>query len=140
MFTIIYEKSNGRVISITSESNAEFLREALPTTNDFIFVDELPQIIPYRQTIKVVDSILVVEDLVLTKEQEEEIKTIELNNIREQRQIECFAIINRGKLWYDTLTEEQVSELNVWYNEWLNLPNKYTGGEIIYPKKPNWLK
>ena len=79
MFTIIYEKSTGNVINITSESNADELRKAIPETNDFIFVDELPQVIPYRQVLKVVNNALTVENLQLTAEQEKEISIIEIN-------------------------------------------------------------
>lgn len=55
-----------------------------------------------------------------------------LRNIRE---IECFSIINRGKLWYDTLTEEQIQELNIWYELWLDVTTT-----LIAPLKPKWLK
>ena len=79
MFTIIYEKSTGNVINITSESNADELRKAIPETSDFIFVDELPQVIPYRQVLKVVDNALTVENLQLSAEQEKEISIIEIN-------------------------------------------------------------
>lgn len=58
-----------------------------------------------------------------------------LNLLREQREIECFSIINRGKLWYDKLTEEQVQELNTWYQAWLDV----TETKVI-PIKPSWLK
>lgn len=58
-----------------------------------------------------------------------------VEDLRTQRQEECFSIINRGKLWYDTLTEEQLNELNNWYNAWLNV----TETEII-PIKPTWIK
>lgn len=57
-----------------------------------------------------------------------------LMNLRNQREVECFPIINRGKLWYDTLTTEQVTELNEWYNAWLDV----TETRII-PTKPSWL-
>ena len=79
MFTIIYEKSTGNVLNITSESNADELRKAIPETSDFIFVDELPQVIPYRQVLKVVNNALTVENLQLTAEQEKEISIIEIN-------------------------------------------------------------
>ena len=79
MFTIIYEKSTGNVINITSESNADELRKAIPETSDFIFVDELPQVIPYRQVLKVVNNALTVENLQLSAEQEKEISIIEIN-------------------------------------------------------------
>ena len=79
MFTIIYEKSTGNVLNITSESNADELRKAIPETYDFIFVNELPQVIPYRQVLKVVNNALTVENLQLTAEQEKEISIIEIN-------------------------------------------------------------
>lgn len=58
-----------------------------------------------------------------------------ISYIRNRRAKDCFPIINRGKLWYETLTEEQVAELNKWYNEWLN-----TTETLIIPKKSEWLK
>ena len=79
MFTIIYEKSTGNVLNITSESNADELRKAIPETSDFIFVDKLPQVIPYRQVLKVIDNALTVENLQLSAEQEKEISIIEIN-------------------------------------------------------------
>lgn len=88
MFTIIYEKSNGNVLNITSESNADELRKAIPETSDFIFVDELPQVIPYRQVLKVVNNALTVENLQLTAEQEKNISimeiTVQINALKEQ--------------------------------------------------------
>ena len=79
MFTIIYEKSTGNVLNITSESNADELRKAIPETSDFIFVDKLPQVIPYRQVLKVVDNALTVENLQLSAEQEKNISIMEIN-------------------------------------------------------------
>ena len=79
MFTIIYEKSTGNVLNITSESNADELRKAIPETSDFIFVDELPQVIPYRQILKVVNNALTVENLQLSAEQEKNISIMEIN-------------------------------------------------------------
>lgn len=57
-----------------------------------------------------------------------------LMNLRNQREVECFHIINRGKLWYDTLTTEQVTELDEWYKAWLDV----TETRVI-PTKPSWL-
>ena len=57
-----------------------------------------------------------------------------LMNLRNQREVECFPIINRGKLWYDNLTPEQIAELDEWYNAWLDV----TETKVI-PNKPNWL-
>lgn len=33
----------------------------------------------------------------------------------------CYPIVNRGKLWYDRLLPSQVSELNEWYEAWLDV-------------------
>ena len=66
-----------------------------------------------------------------------------LENLRYKRQQECFDVINRGVLWYNTLTEEQRLELDKWYKEWLDVTDRYVEGidiEAIIPKKPNWLK
>ena len=78
MFTIIYEKSTGNVINITSESNADELRKAIPETNDFIFVKQLPQLNYYRQVLKVVNNALTVENLRLSAEQEKNISIMEI--------------------------------------------------------------
>lgn len=61
---------------------------------------------------------------------EEELKR--LRNIRER---ECFSIINRGKLWYNMLTSEQLIELTEWYNNWLNATETF-----VIPIKPTFLE
>lgn len=58
-----------------------------------------------------------------------------LNNLRTRREKECFSIINRGQLWYDTLNEEQLEELKDWYNAWLDV----TETKQI-PEKLEWIK
>lgn len=54
--------------------------------------------------------------------------------LRKLREIECFSIINRGFMWYLSLSEEQKAELQSWYKAWLDV----TETEQI-PKKPTWL-
>lgn len=54
--------------------------------------------------------------------------------LRERRQVECFSIVNRGRLWYDCLTDEQITELNVWYHEWLNVTETF-----VIPHRPDFL-
>jgi hypothetical protein len=58
-----------------------------------------------------------------------------INKLREIRNVECFSIINRGKLWYDTLSEKQLNELRKWYIEWLDVTET-----LIIPNKPVWLE
>ena len=56
------------------------------------------------------------------------------NALRSQRETECFPIINRGQLWYDTLNEEQKTELKEWYIAWLDVTDT-----LVVPNKPNWI-
>ena len=57
-----------------------------------------------------------------------------LTDLRRQREVRCFSVINRGKLWYDKLTEVQLEELDAWYNAWLNVTETLT-----IPEKPSWI-
>lgn len=57
-----------------------------------------------------------------------------IEELRRRREVECFSIINRGKLWYDSLTPFQISELNDWYNAWLKATET-----LKVPVKPEWL-
>ena len=54
--------------------------------------------------------------------------------IRRRREKECFPIVNRGLLWYDRLTQEQLNELDQWYQDWLDAPK--TGS---VPQAPLWI-
>ena len=72
----------------------------------------------------------------------------ELENLRFRRHQECFVVINRGKLWYDQLTESQLTELLNWYHEWLDITETYEKEynskgsvdiETIIPAKPTWI-
>ena len=53
---------------------------------------------------------------------------------RKRREVECFPIINRGQLWYDTLSAAQLAELKTWYQSWLDGTNT-----LAIPEKPAWL-
>ena len=57
-----------------------------------------------------------------------------INNLRAKRETECFPIINRGQLWYDALSEQQIVELKEWYIAWLNVTDT-----LVIPNKPNWI-
>ena len=56
------------------------------------------------------------------------------DDLRRRREAECFPIINRGQLWYDTLTEEQKVELKEWYIAWLDVTDT-----LVVPNKPDWI-
>lgn len=55
-------------------------------------------------------------------------------NLRAKREVECFPVINRGKLWYDRLSQDELSELQTWYTAWLNVTET-----LIVPIKPTWI-
>lgn len=76
------------------------------------------------------DGILAFDDAQAAAEQAEAAK----DAYRKRREVECFPIINRGQLWYDTLTKDQLSELKTWYQAWLDGTNTQT-----IPEKPEWL-
>lgn len=54
--------------------------------------------------------------------------------LRDCREEECFPIINRGQLWYESLDGQQRSELRDWYNAWLKVTET-----LKVPEKPTWL-
>jgi len=43
-------------------------------------------------------------------------------DIRARRAYECFVYVDRGKLWYDKLTQSQLTLLKTWYDDWLDAP------------------
>ena len=58
----------------------------------------------------------------------------QLDDLRLQRETECFPIINRGQLWYESLSEIQVTELQLWYQAWLDVTET-----LVIPERPVWL-
>lgn len=54
--------------------------------------------------------------------------------IRLRRETECFAVINRGKLWYDRLSVVQEVQLTDWYDAWLDAPET-----LVVPERPSWI-
>lgn len=53
---------------------------------------------------------------------------------RQRRETECFAVINRGQLWYEGISITQLVELRQWYKAWLNVTET-----MVVPEKPAWL-
>lgn len=72
---------------------------------------------------------------ILTDEARLKVEESALAKIRQTRKTECFSVVNRGKVWYENLTESQYNELETWYQEWLDAPQ--TG---YIPVKPEFLK
>lgn len=65
----------------------------------------------------------------------EELKRQHLEELRINRKSKCFSIINRGQLWYETLSDEQKEELKLWYMDWLNVTET-----LVEPTKPEWME
>lgn len=72
---------------------------------------------------------------VIDYDNSEDLRIDKLEELRARRETECFPIINRGKLWYDTLTQEQLQELTIWYELWLDVTTT-----LVVPLKPKWVK
>ena len=62
-------------------------------------------------------------------------KENKIKELREKREYVCFPIINRGKFWFNTLSQSQIDELEKWYKEWLDVTET-----LVEPTAPNWLK
>ena len=68
------------------------------------------------------------QDTALAEESEKEA-------LRQRRQTECFSFVNRGQLWYATLSIKQLAELTAWYTAWLKVTETKT-----IPERPAWLE
>lgn len=107
---------------------------------DFILTEEIPVFSLFGELYPVVDEITSVNEnghkvgtlKLVPHIQSDERKREEIRYNREQK---CFPIINRGKLWYDKLTDEQLKELGEWYVAWLNAPET-----MIEPADLEWIK
>lgn len=69
-----------------------------------------------------------------SKQQEQSVRDHK-TRLRGQREKDCFRVINRGQLWYATLTVVQLKELAEWYKAWLDVTETF-----IVPEMPDWLK
>jgi len=56
------------------------------------------------------------------------------NILRRLRKNRVFPIINRSQMWFNSLTEKQKEELQIWYKEWLDAPKN-----LKIPNRPSWL-
>ncbi len=76
----------------------------------------------------------IVNGVLVARDKTNDTKQLQLQQLRNRRQSECFVVINRGQLWYDTLTAEQKSELNSWYKAWLDVT-----ATAVVPTRPSWI-
>ena len=80
---------------------------------------------------KVVDGLLVLDE---EKDAADKLE-IRREELRKQREEECFSVINRGSFWYLTLTLSQWRELRSWYLAWLKVTETLTP-----PERPDWIE
>lgn len=72
---------------------------------------------------------------VINYDNSEDLRLQKLEELRQRREQECFSIINRGSLWYDKLSGQQLEELEEWYQKWLDVTET-----LEAPETPEWLK
>ena len=62
---------------------------------------------------------------------------INKENLRLKREDECFSVVNRGDIWYETYvnTPQREREFKSWYKAWLDVTET-----LIIPTKPSWIK
>lgn len=73
--------------------------------------------------------------LVKNEDKQREVEDrMELDSLRFQREKECFSYVNRGYLWYSKLTKAQKTELDAWYQAWLDVTDTRD-----IPEVPEWL-
>ena len=128
MYTIVYDED--RIVGVYTSEHI--------TDKPHITVEELPVIKPYRERLAVRNGKLVVEKSIVDLNT---LKEIEFANIRQKRETMCFSIVNRGQLWYNKLSQDQIKELDSWYNDWLNITLTYNEetGDFIIPETPSWI-
>lgn len=56
------------------------------------------------------------------------------NILRRLRTNRVFPIINRSNMWFNSLTQQQKNELQIWYQAWLDVTDT-----LVVPDRPAWL-
>lgn len=92
--------------------------------------DDLDGFMDCASGYRVVDGRLVLDE---EKDAEEKLE-IRRQELRELREAECFPVINRGWIWYSSLTLSQWRELRSWYLAWLKVTET-----LAVPERPAWL-
>lgn len=92
--------------------------------------DDLEQFMTCASGYKFVDGLLQKDDMRDKAQRLEKQK----EDLRQQREAECFPVINRGWMWYSSLNLLQWIELKKWYLAWLNVTET-----LRIPERPMWL-
>ena len=92
--------------------------------------DDLEELMICATGYKVVDGMLQKDN---TRDKEQRLEK-QKEALRQQREAECFPVINRGWMWYSGLNLVQWLELKKWYLAWLNVTET-----LLIPERPTWL-
>ena len=71
-----------------------------------------------------------------TKEMPIELSESELNksNLRQRREVECFAVLQRSEFFFCEATGQDKLELKAWYTAWLNVTTT-----LVVPVVPQYI-
>lgn len=138
MFYINVDLATKKITSVSSELIVHQLKEGevarsrwIPINDDLMdFCRQHPGLTSGAYYVDEKNNILFNEE-----EYSVILQTEETDELRSLRETNCFSIINRGQAWYNTLTPEQLQELEEWYHAWLNVTDTR---EV--PAKPEWLR
>lgn len=103
----------------------------LPDSKEVTEPEDMTGFAEHFASYRIRDGNLELDSGRLSSESTESVKA----ELRQRREAECFPFINRGKLWYDTLTDSLMQELQAWYKAWLDVTDT---GQV--PERPGWLK
>lgn len=117
----------GKAISFSEAKN---LSDIMPSSEDFEYYNGY-FLLEDRKYVRKVHGEVEIDDAAKCQDKHQK----EIEGLRSRRASECFSVIDRSILWHNRLTEEQKTELNVWYQAWLNV----TETKVI-PEKPAWLE
>ena len=93
--------------------------------------EDIDQFLHWFYAYHLPDGTLVYDAAAYEKHLDEELKA----EYRQRREKECFAVVNRGQLWYEGVSITQLLDLRQWYQAWLNVTETMVG-----PEKPTWLE
>lgn len=93
--------------------------------------DDLEEFVICATGYKVVDGLLQKDN---TRDKAQRLEK-QKEALRQQREVECFPVINRGWIWYSGLSLVQWLELKKWYLAWLNVTET-----LRIPERPTWLE
>lgn len=133
LFYVVYDIESKRVINITMNCTEEQLRKAIPETQDFITTTQIPDYDVWYQYLTVQEGGLIVEDKVLTPQQEQEIinvkSTQEINVLKfKLKETDYYTL----KYMEGNLSEEAFKEKSA-YRQSLRDKIKELESKIVYP-------